>query len=188
LTIKPELFKFKIILLGENMSKASKFLSTVSKQEEIDSLQALAQTMKESGDDRLSQELETGAKKGVNERGLIILALGLKKNGDDRLWKELDLQTRIKESVELQNTIEALENEEKPFSDSKAGKFLSEIANSTVAEGSLEKAFASAGKDPKAMLAAYRKLKGENGGNKDVQAVDKFLNAKGVKTSAGDYE
>jgi hypothetical protein len=109
------------------MSKAAAFLGSVAsataKQESA--LETLANSMKEAGDSRLADELA----KGVNEKGLLILAYGLMKNGDDRLWKQLDLETRIKESAEVKAAIEAIEADEAAASksDTAAGRFLASV-------------------------------------------------------------
>jgi hypothetical protein len=108
------------------MSKASDFLGQI-KPNKTNTLQELATKMKAAGDSRLSDEMAKGAGKGINERGLLVLAMALKDNGDERLWKELDLDSRVKESADLKATIESLKAKPaaaKP-STSMAGKFLS---------------------------------------------------------------
>jgi hypothetical protein len=106
------------------MSKASAFLDSVSIKTSESSLQALARAMKEAGDSRLSDEIAAVPEgKDLGEH-LLILAYGLKLNGDDRLWKELDLEKRIKESVDFQAKVEALDAKPAPTSNSKAGRFL----------------------------------------------------------------
>lgn len=81
------------------MSLASEFLKTLEKNK-VNTLEALAASLKDKGDDRLEAELASGGSKDNLTEGLLALALNLHLNGDDALWNELGLKDLIKESLE----------------------------------------------------------------------------------------
>lgn len=104
-------------------SKVAQFLSKAN-TEVRDPLQELATTMKAEGDSRLASELGKGAAKGMNERGLLVLALALRDNGDERLWTELGLDSRVRESADLRATIESIQTANARTSETVVGRFL----------------------------------------------------------------
>lgn len=108
------------------MTKAANFLNKVKVEEK--SLEKLAKSLKEAGDDRLVKELAKGDSLETNEAGLIALSMLLRDNGDDRLWKELNLDNMVKENAEIAATVEKISSEKiENSSRSVAGKFLASI-------------------------------------------------------------